>query len=143
MKLSEYFTLEEMTFSPTAVKMAIDNSPEMQYEENLRKLCTNVLDPIRAHFGIIHVNSGYRCPELNKQLLGAKNSQHLFGQAADIIIKPHSVEDVYLWIKSSGIIFDQLIQEFNSWVHVSFASGNRGECLRAVKVNGNTIYNPD
>jgi len=52
MNLSEHFTLNEMTFSPTAVKKGIDNTPNAQSIKNLEALCKNILEPLRAHMGI-------------------------------------------------------------------------------------------
>ena len=56
-----------------------------------------------------------------------------------------TTEAWYQFIKNSGIVFDQLIQEFDSWAHVSYnATGaNRQQCLRAIKQNGHTIYKND
>ncbi len=81
----KYFTENELTRSAMAEKLGIDNSPTPEAIKNLESLVCNVLDPLREKFGRpILVNSGYRCSELNKADGGAKDSDHLFGMAADI-----------------------------------------------------------
>lgn len=145
MKISQFFTLEEMILSQTAIRKSIDNIPTEEVIKNLELLCKNVLDNIRVKLSTpIHVSSGYRSPALNKAIGGAKTSQHVKGQAADISIHGVTTENLYNVIKGMGIEYDQLIQEFDSWVHISFNSaGNRKENLRAIKSNGKTVYLKD
>ena len=67
----KYFTIEELTRSTTARQRGIDNTPSQQVIDNLTALVNNVLDPLRQAWGKpIHVNSGYRCPALNKAVGG-------------------------------------------------------------------------
>ena len=81
----KYFTLSELTRSAIAEVRGIDNTAPSEAERNLTDLVEMVLDPLRERWGVpIHVNSGYRCPELNKIVGGAENSYHLRGMAADI-----------------------------------------------------------
>ena len=81
----KYFTLPELTHSLTAQAHSIANVPTAEAEKNLVTLITCVLDPIRERWqSPIYINSGYRCPELNKKVGGAPNSYHLRGMAADI-----------------------------------------------------------
>ena len=132
MKLSEHFTLEEMTFSQTAIRKGIDNTPDAVVIRNLTNLCEYILEPIRKGLGKpIYVSSGYRCKELNKAIGGATSSQHVQGRAADISVQGMSTENIFDWIKHSGIIFDQAINEFSSWVHISYAVNARMERLIA------------
>lgn len=137
MQLSQHFTLEEMTKSQTASRKGIDNTPSPEVIENLKQLCENVLEYIRVRFGKpITVNSGYRGPKLNKVIGGAKNSQHMTGQAADIEIAGVDNKVLFNWIKDN-MEFDQLILEYykegipdSGWVHVSWSSnGNRKQSL--------------
>lgn len=137
MKLSQHFTLEEMTKSQTGARKGIDNTAPPEVVQNLKLLCENVLEKIRIHFGKpLTVNSGYRGPKLNKAIGGAKNSQHMTGQAADIEISGISNKALFNWIKDN-IEFDQLILEYHKegisdsgWVHVSWNSnGNRKQVL--------------
>jgi len=147
MELSENFTLEEMIDSQSAVRLGYDEqfSPPDSVKENLKALAVNVLQPIRNTLGKpIHTSSGYRCLRVNKAIGGAETSQHVKGQAADIT-SDMPVEELYILIKHSGIVFDQLIQEFGHWCHISYNpfGVNRQQCLRAIKVDGETKYIPD
>jgi hypothetical protein len=149
LNLSENFTLEELIRSDTATRLGIDNTPGEKEIENLIALCTDVLEPLRALLYSkdavhrLYINSGFRCKKLNTKIGGAKNSQHINGMAADIHVDSMTVQQLYDFIKKSGIITDQLIQEFGQWVHVSFSNGNRGQHLIATKVDGKTVYTPD
>ncbi|NDC30848.1 MAG: DUF882 domain-containing protein [Bacteroidetes bacterium] len=138
MKLTQHFSLEEMTKSQTGSRKNIDNTAPPEVVENLKALCENVLEKIRIHFGRpLSINSGYRGPALNKAIGGAKNSQHMTGQAADIEIAGMDNKILFCWIKDN-MEFDQLILEFykegtpdSGWVHVSWNSqGNRKQVLK-------------
>ena len=81
----KYFTIKELIKSTTATAKKIDNIPTKEVEDNLTKLVDKVLDPLREAYGKpIKVNSGYRCPKLNRAVGGSATSQHVLGQAADI-----------------------------------------------------------
>ena len=133
MKLSEHFTLEELTFSETASRRGLDNEPSEIEIDNLKKLATNVLEPIRQQINLpIHINSGYRSPEVNLIVGGKSNSQHLKGEAADMVAIGLSVTQFYNRIKSmfdSKLLqVDQCIIEYNRWVHISYREGkNRNQ----------------
>ena len=130
LQLSPHFTLAEFVKSPTADKLGIDNTPPSEAVVNLQLLALNVLEPARTMLGLpIFVNSGYRSPELNAAVGGAKNSQHLLGQAADITTgSAKSNLQLAMIIKhgGGGLPFDQLILEhcdrnmFPKWLHVSY-----------------------
>lgn len=133
MQLTKNFTLNEMTYSSTAEANNIDNRPSVAVVENLKRLCVNVLQPLREHYNCpVIISSGYRCVELNKKVGGARNSQHLLGEAADFIIPSKNLKDVFEWLRLN-LEYDQLLYEYNSrcrWIHVSFHSGlNRRQCI--------------
>ena len=93
MQLSEHFSLSEFTRSATATERGISNNLDPQNPAhaaiiaNLRNLCEQVLEPLRAFARQpIIISSGYRSPALNRAVGGAKNSQHLTGEAVDIRI---------------------------------------------------------
>lgn len=135
----KYFTMQELTASATAKRKGIDNTPDAQAKANLTALVANVLDPLREKWGApIVVTSGYRSVKLNRAVGGASKSQHCKGQAADIRSVSDSRKDnkrLFDLVKSSGLPFDQLIDEYNyDWVHVSFRNGaNRREILHVTK----------
>jgi len=145
-KLSRNFLLRELLISDYAVRHGIAEqlAPDEIVITSLRSLCTNVLQPLREKLRLsVHVTSGYRCLKVNKAIGGATSSQHIKGQAADIHVPAKSIEWLFQYIKKSGLTFDQLIQEFDSWVHVSYVQkGNRRSVLRATKQRGKTIYMP-
>lgn len=140
MKLGIHFTLDEFTQSQTAVRKGIDNTPSEEVTANLEALVRNILDPLRERLGqAITISSGYRSPVLNKAVGGAKNSQHLTGEAADINCPAIGTERLFDVLRASGLPFDQLIEE-GTWVHVSFGIRDRREVLRATFVNGKAQY---
>tara|TARA_R110001606_G_scaffold219342_2_gene367201 strand:- start:5812 stop:6261 length:450 start_codon:yes stop_codon:yes gene_type:complete len=146
MKLSNNFSLAEMTRSSTATKKGIDNTPNSSQIENLLILCDNVLQPLRDALGPIVISSGFRSVKLNTAIGGSSSSQHcaLKGAASDIDLGLLNAK-VFNYIKSN-LIWDQLIWEFGSedcpsWVHVSFNEGhNRKQILKAIKKDGKTKY---
>lgn len=127
MNLSKNFTLNEMLESQTARRRNIQEqfTPSENVKENLRKLCINVLQPLRDKLGKpIHVTSGYRCKRLNKAIGGKVNSQHVEGKAADLQGIGITNKELFDFIKDN-LIFDQLIFEYGTkeepaWVHVSY-----------------------
>lgn len=128
MVLSKSFTLEEFTKSHTADVNKIENYPDKDSLENLKQLCKYVLQPIRDTINIpIHITSGYRKPLLNDLVGGASSSQHIKGQASDIIAEKISAYSLYQLIKQMYrdrlLSFDQCIYEDNEktqWVHISY-----------------------
>lgn len=127
MKLSEHFTLKEFIISGTAIRLGICNEPMLHHVENLRALCQTTLEPIRRRFGVLRVTSGYRSKPLNDAVGGVRDSQHLYGQAADIFIPNMEVgKKMYEFIRAE-VIFDQMILEVDAdyqryWMHISFVS---------------------
>lgn len=120
-KLSEHFTLEELTFSETAVRKGIDNTPSKEVVTNLKRL-TETLEQVRKLLGKpIHISSGYRGYLLNSMIGGAKTSAHLEGRAIDFTCasfgNPLKIAEV---ICNSKILeeIDQIIME-GSWIHLA------------------------
>lgn len=128
-----YFTLHELTASAEARQNNIDNTPPPGVKVRLQNLIVHLLDPVREKWGApITVNSGYRCPVLNKQVGGVPASQHVKGEAADITAgSPAQNNQLFKMIIDSGIEFDQLIDEKGyRWLHVSYSPGkNRRQIL--------------
>ena len=129
--LSEHFDLFTLCRSDTAEAQGIHNlPPDEEVIANLSALCRAVLEPIVAHFDLpLTVISGYRCPRLNEEVGGVENSQHLVGQAADILVGGLRNDELARWIIDT-IEFDEVILEMfdpahgeYGWVHVSFAQG--------------------
>ncbi len=127
MKISNNFDLTEFVKSETADKLGIDNTPDEQAKENIIKLVVNVLQPLRnAYANPITINSGYRCPALNKAVGGSNTSSHIKGEAADITAgSPGKNKTLFNLVKKMNLTFDQMIDEKNfSWVHISYRENN-------------------
>ena len=146
MSLTENFSLEELTKSQTAVRKGIDNTPSPEHEDNLKMLCTHVLQPIRNHFGkVVTISSGYRSPELCTAIGSKITSQHAKGEAADFEIFGVSNRELADYI-NKNIRYDQLILEYwkpsdpnSGWVHCSYSPReNRKQYLKAYKDENNT-----
>ena len=150
MKLTENFSLAEMTKSETALRLDLPNDPEPDHLENMKALAENVLQPVRNYFGMgVKVNSAYRHPDVNKAVGGSTTSDHCKGMAADIEIPGIANAELAEWIQNN-LEFRQLILEFytpgvpdSGWVHVSYnPADNKKQVLTAMKENGKTVYKP-
>ena len=123
MNLSENFTLEEMIASETAARHNIDQTPSNDVLMNLRRLALFLEDVRKLLDKPIHINSAYRSPLANEAVGGKKTSQHCRGTAADIKIKGMTPDQVVRAIVKSGLQYDQVIREFDSWTHISIPNG--------------------
>lgn len=143
MKLSTHFYLSEFKRSDIAAEQGIDNKPDLTQIENLKYLCDMVLEPIRANFDSpIDISSGFRSLELNKAVGGTESSQHLALKghaAADFTVRGFSVSEAFEYIRTSNLPFDQVINEFDKWIHISVYRP-RGNALVAEKDSGKTKY---
>lgn len=129
--MGKYFTVKELCKSQTAINKGIDNTPTNIIVKNLNRLIDNVLDPLREAWGKpIIVNSGYRCPALNKAVGGVPTSHHLKGMAADIttgnVADNSKLFDLAITLK---LPYCQLIWEKGGaagpdWVHISYDANN-------------------
>ena len=124
MKLSEHFTLGEMTKSNSHPE--VYNIASHEAIANLKRVC-GWLEVLRERYNApIIINSGYRSPQLNKKIGGVPTSNHLTGCAADI-----RVENMEQLIRYAAILldyadeskqeFDELLIERNRygaiWLH--------------------------
>ena len=131
MRLSEHFTLAEMTVSQAAARRGISNLPPPEIIERLRRTAGE-MERVRELLGgkVISVSSGYRSPAVNALVGGARNSGHLHGFAVDFNCwsfgSPYKVCKA---IEASAIKYDQLIHEFGDWIHVSFDPSMRQQEL--------------
>lgn len=142
MNLTKNFKLADFTRSQTATRQGIDNTPDGDIVGNLTRLCQNILQPLRDQTGFpIIVTSGFRCPLLNVRIGGSSTSQHVYGEAADIICPQYDERELFDLIRTSPLDFDQLIYE-GTWVHVSQTNKrrNRREVLVAHFQRGKATY---
>lgn len=140
--ISQFISYSEAVDSATAIRNGIDNTPSPVILLNMKAVGENVHTPLRKHFGVpIYVTSFYRCPALNKLVGGSTTSQHVLGEAMDIVSRTQGVTNAMLfhWIVAN-LQFDQIIWEFGTddepqWVHVSFKRNgkNRRKKTKAIK----------
>ncbi|MBF0611926.1 MAG: DUF882 domain-containing protein [Magnetococcales bacterium] len=119
MKLSEHFSLEELTVTN---QQGLDNTPDQEIIENLTRLAA-FLEDVRKVLGNrpIMINSGYRSPGVNKAVGGSIKSKHMFGLAADIHVKDMTPDEVVKAIRDSSLEYDQVIREYDRWTHIGIA----------------------
>lgn len=125
--MSKNFNLRELVTSDVANKYGINNTPTFDICCNLESLIDNVLQPVRDLWkNPITINSGYRCPSLNRKVGGVSNSHHMQGYAADITTgSTDNNKKLFELIRTSNIPFTQLIDESHySWVHISYIYNN-------------------
>ena len=126
----QHFTIQELSASATAERLAIDNTPPSAARKMLIILVEQLLDPIRRRYGApIIVTSGYRCPALNTAVGGVINSHHIVGCAADITTGTIEQNKVLFALiiemkTTHAIQFTQLIAEKDyRWLHISYVPG--------------------
>lgn len=143
--LSANFSLDEFTISQEAARKGLENIPNAKQQEAIKRLIGRVLQPLRDHLRRpIVISSGFRSAAVNQVVGGARTSQHTRGEAADIYVVGMSTEDLIDVIRSMHLPFDQLIDEFGRWVHVShsFSGPQRQQVLVARKRGKRTFYTP-
>ena len=126
------FKISELIKSDAAIKNNINNMPDINSLDNLLDLIFYCLQPIRDKIKKpMIITSGFRSNLVNKLVKGVSNSQHLKGQAADFIINGMTPTQIIEKIKTCNIDFDQLINEYDKWVHVSYnKNNNRRQILK-------------
>ena len=142
----KYFSIEELTSSATAKRLGIDNTPSDNIKKNLTLFIEKVLDPIREDWGgPITVSSGYRCPELNNAVGGAKTSGHQYGYCADLQVKGgmkkirEFADFIFEWMKDHKMKFDELLWEHSggvTWLHFCWIGKDgkqRMKCFDIIK----------
>tara|TARA_E500000318_G_scaffold88951_1_gene86402 strand:- start:140 stop:583 length:444 start_codon:yes stop_codon:yes gene_type:complete len=137
MRLSRNFTLPELTRSQTATRKGIDNTPNDEQIKNLERVCSEILQPVREHFGVaFSPSSGFRSVALCEAIGSSSKSQHAKGEAVDFEIPGQDNKSVAEWVRDN-LNFDQLILEYytpedptSGWIHCSVREdSNRKECL--------------
>lgn len=139
--LTKHFSWEEMTLSQNSIRHGIANIPNEEQQKAIHWLCLKILEPIRVNKGPVIVSSGFRNEEVNRLAGGKPTSQHCRGEAADINVVGLTPLELATWIKSTELPFDQLILEFNHWVHISYSRTQRRRSIcRIDMINGVATY---
>ena len=119
MKLSPNFSVEELTVSEIAERRGYDNTPNATELANLMRLA-GLLEQVRALINEpIIVNSAYRSKAVNDAVGSKDTSQHRIGCAADIKVHGMTPRQIVEKCVTTGLPYDQIIVEFDSWVHIS------------------------
>ena len=142
--MTPHFSLDELIFSNTAIRLDIDNIPTPEALANL-EILANGLEAVRAklYSNPIKVSSGYRCLKLNRALKSRDTSYHVRGLAADFTCPRFgTVPEVMRALADSSIEFDQLILEFDSWIHIGFAEAGAKPRRQMMVINksGVSLY---
>ncbi len=128
-ELTPHFTLEEFTDSQTAARMGINNVPPAgsQERKNLQRTA-EVMEKVRTLLGDkpILISSGYRSPQVNAAVGGSKSSAHMSALACDFSCPGYGTpkaicKHLHSHMKALGI--DQLIHEYDTWVHLGLSAG--------------------
>ena len=141
MQLSNHFSLDEATFSETAVRLGINNQPSAAQLTNMQ-IAAEGMEKVREILDGkgIRVNSWLRLPEVNVAVGGSKVSSHMDGWAIDFVCPSFGTPlDVCKAIEASGLKYDQMIHEFARWTHISFAPEMRGQKLTIFKPAGKYV----
>ena len=138
--ISRNFSYSEFERSETAEKRGIVNViATARVRDSIQALVLNVLQPLRTALGVeMHINSGYRCPELNEAVGGVPTSQHMKGEAADIAT-PTPLRLARKAVEM-GLPFDQ-IGIYPTFVHFSHRLGGpqRGQIFYAKNYKGERL----
>jgi uncharacterized protein YcbK (DUF882 family) len=119
MNLSPNFTLDELTASQTAARKGLDNTPNATEVANLVRVAA-LLEEVRALLNKpILINSGFRSKAVNDAVGSRDTSQHRIGCAADIRVPGMTPREVVEACIAANIGYDQIIEEFGSWTHIS------------------------
>lgn len=141
MQISKNFSLAELTISQHASRFGLNNQPNAKEKANLKRLCDEVLQPLRDFIKKpVVVTSGYRSQAVNRAIGGSSTSAHMYGLAADIHVPGMTTRQLMHTIKGLQLPFDQMIDEFDSWVHVGLSAHNRGQILQARYSGGRAVY---
>ncbi|MDE1167664.1 MAG: D-Ala-D-Ala carboxypeptidase family metallohydrolase [Pseudomonas sp.] len=123
MQISQHFSLEELVRSGTAARQGLDNTPDDTALANLRRLA-GTLEAVRALVGQpLRISSGYRSVAVNAAVGGSRGSAHALGLAADFNVQGLAPRALAQLIADSTLDFDQLILEFDRWVHLGLSTG--------------------
>lgn len=113
MRLTKNFTKAEFDSKDGAVM-------PLEVLQNVQKLAEN-LQKIRDKINVpLTINSGWRSVKQNRAIGGARNSQHLSGNAADISsrhIQPAQLARIIKQMMDAGEIEKGGLKAYNSFVH--------------------------
>lgn len=139
--MGKYFKISELTYSLTAYKYKIDNTPSAEIIEHLGELI-EFMDGFRAYWGgPLLVNSGFRSKKLNEKVGGSKKSAHQAGYAVDFVPSNNKKLECFEAFKEylKDKEFDELILEKSKnsmWLHFALKSidGKQRKKIKTLEV---------
>jgi hypothetical protein len=147
-RISPNFTWQELTDTSRSALLAKNREEAERFKAPLTALANELLEPLRAQFGPLQINSAFRGPSLNAAVNGRPGSQHLRGEAADIVPLRDgvTVEHMFRWVKASSLKFGQVIWECPSassrWLHLSLGEPWRTRNNREALYFDGKTYTP-
>jgi len=138
--ISENFSYAEFERSAEADAHGITNViTSFEVRDSVKALVEEVLQPLRDAWGKpLKINSGYRCPELNRIVGGVETSQHQKGEAADVACdNPLELARLARGLK---LPYDQMIL-YPSFAHFSHKldGSQRGQILYNRRYRGDKL----
>ena len=120
MNLTDHFTLEELTHTD---HRELDNTPNESEIANIQRLA-EFLEQVKEVLGgkPIMVNSAFRSKAVNDAVGSKDTSQHRLGCAVDFKCAGLTPDQIVRKIIAANLPYDQLIQEFDRWTHISVPS---------------------
>ena len=141
MKLSPHFTLEELTHSNISSRKGWDNSPSPEVLENLKFLAEKLEDVRGILRSPMLISSGYRSGALNNYLGSKRTSAHTVGLAVDFISPSFGTpKEIVQAIVDSDIEYDQVILEYDRWVHLAFSKDEPRKQALIINKEGVTLF---
>lgn len=135
-QLSTHLSLDEFVHSDTAIRLNIENTLPAELMPNAVYLANYCFEAVRNLLNVpIKIDSGYRCEKLNIAVRGVPTSQHVQGQAIDMVPQGLDIYAAFDQIRNSKLVtFDQLILEHDGagdkWIHISRKqTGNRMQVI--------------
>jgi hypothetical protein len=131
-----------MTLSQTGQRLGLDNTPDEPAVHNLQLLCA-VLEQVRLKLGghPILISSGYRSSEVNVACGGSSTSAHMSGLAADFTCPQFGTPlDICVKLEPdmAALKIDQLIWEYEGWVHLGLTAGDPRCMAMTINNSGTT-----
>ena len=140
-QLTEHFTLEELTHTD---HRQFDNTPNTAELANLQRLA-EFLERVKMVLRgkPIMINSAFRSKQVNDAVGSKDTSQHRVGCAADIRVPSMTPNEVVQTLMASGLEYDQIIREFDSWTHISIPNDPNGKPRKQALIidrSGTRVY---
>jgi zinc D-Ala-D-Ala carboxypeptidase len=141
-QLTPHFTLEEFTDSQTAARQGLNNVPPANSQErkNIQR-SAETMEEVRTLLGHkpVLISSGYRSPQVNAAVGGSKSSAHMSGLAADFSCPGFGNAKVIckkLEPHMKALKIDQLIHEYDTWVHLGLSAGDPRHMALTIDTKG-------